>query len=390
MSTEMTVTARRLLLAIAIFALLGIAVSSLSLDHHFRKSKTSYCDFGQTFNCDIVNRSEYSTVAGVPVALIGILGYVTVLAFATFYREKAETPGILLASSVAGLACSLPHLRREIHSRSMVHSLPHIFVRNFHDCSLVVYFVSPLREPCAARLAADPAKQPMENSSQQVVMAKPVGANSTVVGDLRIHEFNSHLFRNRRNLRVWVPPGYDLPENSGRRYPVFYLNDGQNLFDSETSFTKVEWQVDETADRLIRTGVIPPTIFVGIDNVGGERLKEYLPYRSLNPVVLRPQGARYSAFLTKEIMPFVSQNYRTAKGAENTLLGGSSLGGLIALYVAMTTPGVFGSVLIESPSLWVRTDRYCTMRASHAYGRTRYSGHRHARSWPRRERPPDG
>jgi len=103
----MTVTARRLLLAIAIFALLGIAVSSVSLDHHFRKSKTSYCDFGQTFNCDIVNRSEYSTVAGVPVALIGILGYVTLLAFATFYREKAETPGILLASSVAGLAFAL-------------------------------------------------------------------------------------------------------------------------------------------------------------------------------------------------------------------------------------------------------------------------------------------
>jgi vitamin-K-epoxide reductase (warfarin-sensitive) len=107
MSTEMTVTARRLLLSIAILALLGIAVSSVSLDHHFRKSKTSYCDFGQTFNCDIVNRSEYSTVAGVPVALIGILGYVTLLAFATFYREKAETPGILLASSVAGFTFAL-------------------------------------------------------------------------------------------------------------------------------------------------------------------------------------------------------------------------------------------------------------------------------------------
>jgi uncharacterized membrane protein len=100
----MTATSRRLLLAIAIFALLGIAVSSVSLDHHFRKSKTSYCDFGQAFNCDIVNRSEYSTVAGVPVALVGILGYIALLAFATFYREKAETPGILLAGSVAGLA----------------------------------------------------------------------------------------------------------------------------------------------------------------------------------------------------------------------------------------------------------------------------------------------
>src|SRR5258705_2504803 len=103
MSPEMSITARRLLLAIAIFALLGIVVSSVSLDHHFRKSKTSYCDFGQSFNCDIVNRSEYSTVAGVPVALIGILGYLALLASATFYREKAETPGILLACSLVVL-----------------------------------------------------------------------------------------------------------------------------------------------------------------------------------------------------------------------------------------------------------------------------------------------
>ena len=88
-------------------AVLGIAVSSVSLDHHFRKSKTSYCDFGQSFNCDIVNRSEYSTVAGVPVALVGILGYLALLAFATFYRDKAETPGILLACSLAGLAFAL-------------------------------------------------------------------------------------------------------------------------------------------------------------------------------------------------------------------------------------------------------------------------------------------
>jgi uncharacterized membrane protein len=103
----MSLTCRRLLLAIAMVAVLGIAVSSVSLDHHFRKSKTSYCDFGQSFNCDIVNRSEYSTVAGVPVALIGILGYLALLAFATFYREKAETPGILLACSLGGLTFAL-------------------------------------------------------------------------------------------------------------------------------------------------------------------------------------------------------------------------------------------------------------------------------------------
>jgi enterochelin esterase-like enzyme len=176
---------------------------------------------------------------------------------------------------------------------------------------------------------------------------------SSVVGELRLHEFSSRIFHNKRFLRVWVPPGYDLPENSGHRYPVFYLNDGQNLFDGATSFTGIEWQVDETADRLIRTGAIPPAIFVGIDNARVERLKEYLPYRSLNPLILRPLGDRYPQFLTQEVMPFVAQNYRVAKGPENTLLGGSSLGGLIALYVVIAAPGVFGKVLIESPSLWV-------------------------------------
>lgn len=103
----MSLVARRLSLCIAILAVLGITVSSVSLDHHYRKSKTTYCDFGQSFNCDLVNRSEYSTVAGIPVALIGILGYATLLAFATFYREKAETPAILVLASLGGLAFAL-------------------------------------------------------------------------------------------------------------------------------------------------------------------------------------------------------------------------------------------------------------------------------------------
>ena len=67
-------------------------------------------------------------------------------------------------------------------------------------------------------------------------------------GDLRLHEFRSRFFRNTRFLRVWLPPGYDDPENSIKRYPVLYLNDGQNLFEASTSFTGVEWQVDEAAE----------------------------------------------------------------------------------------------------------------------------------------------
>ena len=192
----------------------------------------------------------------------------------------------------------------------------------------------------------------IDETSQLNPVAEPV-AQTSAVGDLRLHEFASRIFRNKRLLRVWVPPGYELPENSDKRYPVFYLNDGQNLFESVTSFTGVEWQVDETADRMIRAGLIPPTIFVGIDNAQVERLKEYIPYRSLNPLLLRPLGDRYPSFLTQEVMPFIHQNYRAAKGAEHTFLGGSSLGGLIVLYTILRAPGVFGSALLESASFWV-------------------------------------
>jgi predicted alpha/beta superfamily hydrolase len=171
-------------------------------------------------------------------------------------------------------------------------------------------------------------------------------------GDLRLHEFRSRIFRNTRFLRVWLPPAYDNPENVGRRYPVLYLNDGQNLFEPSTSFTGVEWEVDETAERLVNDLIIPPMIIVGMDNAGKDRYREYMPHRSLHPMMLRVQGNRYPDFLMKEVMPFVARNYRVFSGPENTGLGGSSLGALIALYTAMVRPGVIGRLLVESPSLW--------------------------------------
>ena len=183
-------------------------------------------------------------------------------------------------------------------------------------------------------------------------MAPHVIRVEAATGDLRLHDFRSRTFRNNRFLRVWLPPGYDHDENSGRRYPVLYLNDGQNLFEPSTSFTGVEWGVDETADRLIREKVIPPMIIVGIDNAGRERFREYMPHRSLQPMMLRVQGQRYPNFLIKEVMSFIARNYRVASGPENTGLGGSSLGALISLYTAAVHPGVIGRLLLESPSLW--------------------------------------
>jgi uncharacterized membrane protein len=103
----MTTANRRVFAAIAVLALAGIVVSSVSLHHHYGTSQTNYCDFGASFNCDIVNRSIYSTILGVPDALIGILGYAGLLALATVYRAKAEAPSMLLIASVAGLSFAL-------------------------------------------------------------------------------------------------------------------------------------------------------------------------------------------------------------------------------------------------------------------------------------------
>jgi predicted alpha/beta superfamily hydrolase len=192
---------------------------------------------------------------------------------------------------------------------------------------------------------------------EEVTQAQAVRPNASVTGDLRLHEFHSRIFRNTRMLRVWLPPRYDAPENDARHYPVLYLNDGQNLFDRATAFAGVEWQVDETADRLIRQEAILPMIIVGIDNAQNDRIKEFLPYRSFHPPVLRPQGKRYPDFLMNEVMPFVYERFRIARGPENTGLGGSSLGALISLYAVMERPGVFGRLLLESPSLFISNRR---------------------------------
>jgi vitamin-K-epoxide reductase (warfarin-sensitive) len=107
MRPAMKPASRRICLVIAVLALAGIAVSSLALQNHYAKSASSYCDLGESFNCDIVNRSTYSVVLGLPVALIGIIGYAMLLALSTLYRAKAETPAMLLIGALGGLAFAL-------------------------------------------------------------------------------------------------------------------------------------------------------------------------------------------------------------------------------------------------------------------------------------------
>lgn len=107
MSPAVNSLTRRLMTVVAILAVAGIIVSSVSLQHHYAKSKTAYCDIGESFNCDIVNRSYYSSIGPIPVALIGILGYAALAGLATVYRARPDTPKIMFWMAAAGLAFAL-------------------------------------------------------------------------------------------------------------------------------------------------------------------------------------------------------------------------------------------------------------------------------------------
>ena len=98
---------RVLYLAIAVLAVAGVIVSAVSLERHYAKSATAFCDFSQRFSCDVVNRSEYSSLMGIPVAGIGVVGYAVLFVLATFWRARSETPNRLLAAALGGLAFAL-------------------------------------------------------------------------------------------------------------------------------------------------------------------------------------------------------------------------------------------------------------------------------------------
>lgn len=179
---------------------------------------------------------------------------------------------------------------------------------------------------------------------------------STVSGDLRLHTLDSKVFDNSRTIRVLLPPGYDAPGNQSRRYPVLYLLDGQNLFDACLSdVSHKEWSVDETVYALVAGQKIPPLIVVGVDHAGKFRAHEYLPYKDFlgDPEMDEPAGQRFPEFLTREVMPLVDGQYRTLPGQPNTGIGGSSYGGVAALYALLARPNRFGYGLIESPTLWI-------------------------------------
>jgi predicted alpha/beta superfamily hydrolase len=151
-----------------------------------------------------------------------------------------------------------------------------------------------------------------------------------------------------RTRRIWVylPKGY---ATASKRYPVLYMQDGQNLFNEQTAAFG-EWGVDECLDTL-QQKLGKECIVVGIDNAGAFRKQEYDPYDDATSG--KGEGKAYAEFLVKNLKPFIDNKYRTLKGRENTFIAGSSLGGLFSFWAAIQYPDVFGAAGVFSPSFWV-------------------------------------
>lgn len=170
----------------------------------------------------------------------------------------------------------------------------------------------------------------------------------SLTGDIRYHQVPSQVLHNDRGVWVYLPPSYQShPEKS---YPVLYVNDGQNVFERGTAFGGREWQVDEAAQRLMKQNGMQEAIIVAVSNAGADRMNEYTPVA--DPEYGGGKAKDYAKFLIEELKPSIDSAYRTEKGPETTGIMGSSLGGLVSLYVAFNNPGTFGVCGALSPSLW--------------------------------------
>jgi len=156
-----------------------------------------------------------------------------------------------------------------------------------------------------------------------------------------------------RMIRIWLPDGYDQNATE-KRYPVMYMHDGQNLFDSFTSFAG-EWRIDETIGAMMDDGY-PGAIVVGIDN-SADRLNELSPDWTRSGggsgYITNPSGEKYASFIVDTVKPYVDGHFNTETDRAHTGVGGSSMGGVISFYMALTYPDIFGYGLLFSTAMWI-------------------------------------
>jgi predicted alpha/beta superfamily hydrolase len=149
-----------------------------------------------------------------------------------------------------------------------------------------------------------------------------------------------------RDVIVWLPPDYDI--NKKQRYPVVYMHDGQNIVDPATSSFGFDWQIDEASDSLIKNKIVKPYIVVGIYNTA-DRTKEYTPGDG---------GKAYMKFVIEKVKPLIDSVYRTMRDRKNTIVGGSSAGGLISFMLAWEYPSVFSKAICMSPAFKIMNIDY--------------------------------
>ena len=183
----------------------------------------------------------------------------------------------------------------------------------------------------------------VENTTVEITVegwSKSAVQRSTVTGDIDVLEIHDDSIAATRRVQVWRPNAYTTSED---RYPVLYLMDGQNVFDSVAAAFGVEWQADESADSLIAKNEIPPILIVAVNN-SKERMREYTRDKEGLPM-------DHLEWLIQMVKPEVDRRYRTLPDPANTTLGGSSLGGLFALEAFSTKAEIFGNAVCMSPSL---------------------------------------
>jgi predicted alpha/beta superfamily hydrolase len=194
-----------------------------------------------------------------------------------------------------------------------------------------------------------PLKSPRRGDVSQEDVTEGLGEDLAGNPRYQVYEFHSEILPDDRAVQVYLPTQYI--EQEERRFPVFYLHDGQNLFDGRTSYIPGRtWRANETADRLNAEGLIEPVILVGIANTGLRRMAEYTPTRDMR--MGGGDGQKYGRLLVEELKPWIDRTFRTRVGPEDTGLGGSSLGGLISLFLGWEHPSVFGKLAVMSPSVW--------------------------------------
>lgn len=166
------------------------------------------------------------------------------------------------------------------------------------------------------------------------------------ISRLRVHtRFRSRFLPDDREVTVYLPPDYE--DNSHRHYPVLYMHDGQNLFETGSDRT---WRMQTTTDGAIGSGDVEPLIIVGIANAGERRLAEYTP--TLDWRMGGGEADKYGRLLVEELVPYIETNYRVRPGRANTGMGGSSLGALATIYLGLKYSNVFGKLAVLSPSVW--------------------------------------